>query len=197
MANCKISAHGFGNRFISVPRIIHGISIVPNGEDVTRNGRVLYTKMVSSSGFTMEVQFTTHHDYTRFANWLQRYARRRTNPRMKALGPLRVQVPSVNFDKVVEVQTGITYGDSFGRFVHRMTLSFTGASDPVDVTRGFTLSHYRAPRVHDHAAQFFHPAGRQLTAGQEQGDVLYGIPEDQLNDWLRKNPGRFDGFRPV
>ena len=82
----------------------------------------------------IEIIFTTQQAQERFQSWLEKYARWAADPNTDS-APVRVVIPSRNFDKLGVLEGRMTYGDQFGTVVYKTSLEFMGGRDPVDIDR--------------------------------------------------------------
>lgn len=160
MSNCRITAPGYGQRIVSVPRVMHGINIIPKGQDTTRDARHFYVLKVASSSFSLEVQFLTRRAYNQFGKWLRNYGRHISDPDNGRIPAMVVEIPSIGFLKTGIPTSGITMGRSIGDITKRMSLSFKGASDPVAYQSPF-VSTYQRPRRGINTNEHFYPADVQ------------------------------------
>lgn len=186
-ANCLISIADYGAHRVKATRVTHGMSVVAySGEGVSRRGRAFYPSKRTSGSFELDLVFTTYGGYRKIANWLERYSRWASNPKSLAT-PVRVVIPSRNFDKVGVLEEGLTFGDVVAATSYTMTLAFVGSRDPMEMN-GRNLSMFRLPKnIDDPALPYLYPAGTQLKVGETGFDTIYDEPVEDL-----VNPGGND-----
>lgn len=145
MSNCRIGARNYGERRFSVASLNHGMSFVTGGTSTTRNQRWFYNKKVSSSSFSLVATCNSYDDYLESSNWLSRYMAIKSNPDTgDSYGPLRVQIANVNwdesqpvsFDKTGILTSAVPYGDTATSVTYQIQMSFTGASNAIDLSSG-------------------------------------------------------------
>ena len=167
-ANCTVSIAGHGKKAVRATRVVHGMSVVAYAsEGQSRARKTFYSSKRTSGSFELTLTFATHAGYTAFNEWLERYARQSANPRAVP-APVRVIIPSRNFDKVGALSGGVTYGDEIDATSYQITLSFVGSRDPLDLGVKTNLSQFQMPKSKDLALPYLYPGGKQL-GGKERG----------------------------
>lgn len=131
--NCTLSVDRFGSVNVIAETVSHGISLISYGAGAgeTRMFQSFYTSKRTSGSFDLGLVFPSYEDYERVMKWIERYGRWASNPHAIP-SPMRVQIPSRNFNKTGIPETGITYGDKAGSVTYRVTLAFMGASSVLE-----------------------------------------------------------------
>lgn len=153
--NCTISVAGYGTRSFYCTGVQYGINVVAN-QGASRNGQAFYPLKRTSGSFTLMLLFPNHRDYQNAAIWFANYATIMANGSDK-LGPMRVQIPSSEFDKVAIVKSGIEFGDTMESVTYGMTLGFDGARDSLDPASAL-ISSFITPKGVDTIGRYFFPA---------------------------------------
>ena len=181
-ANCTISIANFGAVRVKAMRATHGMSVVAyNGGGQSRHGEAFYPSKRTSGSFELVLKFSSYEGYERVGVWLQRYMIWAGNPKALAT-PVRVQIPSRDFDKIGALEKGPSFGDQVAATSYEMNLGFVGARDPMAMG-GTYVSRFQRPKVKDPAAEYFYPAGTQLSGQQNGWDTAYDyLPEEGIFD---------------
>lgn len=168
--NCTLSVAGYGASTVILERFSHGLDIIAS-QDSGRQRKALYVSAVTASRFSITIALGS--DPARaflFFIWLKTYADRLANPN-NGLGPMRVQVPSRNFDRMAILKTGIRVNENLEQINRRLTLGFIGARTPDDFANPMASEFVN---TEDADARYFYPAGQQLTAADDPDDALFG-----------------------
>ena len=168
--NATFSAFGYGSVSVPVERFSHGIDIT-GSSDAARTRKAFYIEAVSASHFTVTI--LTGSDPGRFALltlWFKSYGDRLANPN-GGVGPMRVQVPSRNFDRLAILKSGVRFGETLDEVGRRITLSFIGARSPGDFDNPMASQFIDTT---DTEGRYFYPGGKQLTVADDPEDSLYG-----------------------
>ena len=157
--NCTLSVAGYGTRSCYVVRIQHGMSVVANQAE-GRSDRAFYPVKRTSGSFTLGVVFANHADYQSLALWLANYCIKMADGTDR-LGPMRVQVPGSEFDKVAIVRGGIEFGDEMEAVTYQLDIDFEGARDSLGHTSPL-VSAFAFPEGVDTIGRYFFPSGTPL-----------------------------------
>lgn len=196
-ANCTISIPGFGAIRVKATRVTHGMSVIQyNVGGEGRNVGAFYASKRTSGSFELDLVFGTYWGYERVMLWLQSYMYWAGNPKTFAT-PVRVTIPSRNFDKTGALEAGVSFGDKVGEVTYKATLEFVGARDPLEMA-GTYVSQYALPDNSDPSLPYFNPSGDELKGQQNGWDTAYdylpdpatpddspvSLPEVELPDWF-------------
>lgn len=178
--NCFVSASGYGAYNLVAEAFAHGINIEAAGAQAKQR-RALYLTDLTSGSFVVEPVFVGFEAYRSFYEWLRTYCLNVTQPDTR-VGPMRVRIPSRNFDRVGIPSGTYTFGDDAGAFVYRMAVAFRGAKNPTDAS---AVSRFYPPVARPHpqtgtpqnlAAPYYYPGGTQLGGTEKGEDYLYNNP---------------------
>jgi hypothetical protein len=182
--NCTLSASGYpGAVKVAIERFSHGMEIIGTS-DAARSRKAFYVSAVTTSNFSITILCGS--DPTRFALltlWLKGYGDRLGNPD-GGVGPMRVQIPSRQFDRLAILKTGVRFGERVGAFSRRIALGFVGAVSPGDFANPMASNFVNSTDVE---ARYFYPGGQQLDASADPSDTLYG-------DWSSWGGSRWNGW---
>lgn len=178
--NALISIKNYGERRVVVTRVVHGMSVFahnqePEAESRTRKAFLTYKR--SSGSFDMTTVFTSSQRREVFCDWLRGYMVRISNPNAMTV-PVRVIVPSREFDKTAMLEGDLVYGDRVGDIIYPLELSFMGASSPINRFDDSLRSKFSLPVSEDPALTYLYPAGSQLRAGQSPDDPVSPFDEN-------------------
>lgn len=157
--NCTLSVAGYGTRSCYAVRVQHGINVVAS-QGQSRNQQAFYPVKRTSGSFGLVLLFPTHADYQSMALWLANYAMKMADGTDR-LGPMRVQIPGSEFDKIAIVKDGIDFGDKMEAVTYQLNLGFEGARDSLDHASGL-ISTFSFPEGVDTIGRYFFPAGTPL-----------------------------------
>lgn len=178
MNNCRLSVANYGQVAVRATRVVHGMSIVSyGGEPQSRNGKAFYSSKRTSGSFDLQLIFSSHRRYRQVAEWLERYGRWVANPGTDA-SPMRVTIPSRNFDKTAALTTGVTFGDVAIGITYTMNLAFMGSRDPLDLSSRH-LSTFAVPDSDDPALPHLYPGGTQTSGDVNESwdNAVYDGPD--------------------
>jgi len=171
--NATMTVAGYGTRSVILESIGHGMSVVADSAEA-RNHKAFYTTKVTSGSFDLGIAFTSYAKYNSWVSWMREYLRRLANGQ---LGPMRVQMPKLGFDKIGVPSTSILFGDARRNVIYRADITFIGTSDPTETsTHNATISQFRLGSKDALVAPFFYPGGTQKAAGE--GGDLYDWNKD-------------------
>lgn len=175
-SNATMSASKWGTIYVKILQIGHGVHIASSTVQ-TRFSRALYATKRTSGTFGLVIVCSSYDEYDSLGKWITGYGRKAASTE-GGVGPVRVVVPSRNFDKVA-IPSGVTFGDAVGAITYPVSINFTGARDPVPHTPGF-ISSFSLPtgRDVDPALPYFYPGGTQLAGAAKGDDALYDVVED-------------------
>ena len=183
VSNCRLSASGYGERYINVTRIMHGVKFTGT-EDGGRNGRVWYPQRQTSGSFGLAVIFSDHRAYEKFVAWVVEYIQHVSNPDGVAVA-MRAQVPARKFDKLGVPSDGLTFARSYDEVTHELSLSFVGVADPVSLN-GKNVSKFAKPSVGYDESKYFYPSGTQLSNDDRRtAAILERLRSEQGNRPIR------------
>lgn len=179
----------YGNQSyrVKASRFQFGPNIISN-EDHGQGGvnyggwgsRAIYIRQWFMSTFSVNVIQSTWEDREAFVNWCIGYAQFISNPN-NGVGPLpmRVQGPR-GFDFYGLLTQGFDRSNAVTDLAYDLNLVFRGGQrTPAAGVKLFTgFSTFQAPHVSDAANQYFYPDSKQLKAGQQVEDSLYGSTLD-------------------
>lgn len=180
--NCIIGASGFGYRAVRAETFDIGMSIIADSGE-SKEGQTFYTRKVTKGSFDLTVMFASYEEYKDFTDWMTSYARLLSRD-AESTGPMRVIIPSRNFDRFGVPNEGYTMGDEVKALVRRQTYSFVGASDPIDYDNQ-SLAQFILPVNDPSEAPYFYPAGTQLAGSEGAGGIDTGYDVDP-NDIISK-----------
>ena len=189
--NCIIGANGFGYRAVRAESFDIGMSVIADTGEA-KETQTLYTRKVTKGSFELTVMFGSYAEYKDFTDWMTSYARILSRD-AEATGPMRVIIPSRNFDRFGVPNEGYTMGDEVKALVRRQTYSFVGASDPIEYDNQ-NLAQFILPENDPSEAPFFYPAGIQLSGSAGAGGVDAGYDvdsRDSIQKLFPRLPGLF------
>lgn len=167
--NCTLSAAGFGSVNVMLASFSHGIEIVGTS-DSARTRKAFYVSAVTSTAFSIVILCgSDKRRYSLLSLWLKSYGDRVSNPN-GGVGPMRVQVPSRNFDRLAIPKTGVHFGEVWNDVARTIPLSFVGARSPGDFANPLASNFINST---DADGKYFYPGGEQLTAADDPEDTLY------------------------
>lgn len=184
--NAIMYADNYGGHYVVANALDYGITIIGQADEARQN-RAFYVRKVIDDMFSIEVVFTKYAEYKEFSDWLLHYGLAAAGD-STAYPPMRVLVPSQEFDKFGIPQTGITFGDDPRLNAWHMVIEFQGTRDPTSFnTNAYsTFVQASADLVH---AQYYYPAGTQLTGSAKgQDDPFYDIPAPARAPWTNPKP---------
>jgi hypothetical protein len=173
--NCWLTVPSYGTHRVRCNRVEHGMKVEGRPESA-KSYRVWYPVRATRGGVALSLYFPNYSLYNAFQEWMERYGRR-LSATNNQVGPMRIVIPSMSFDRTAIPVSGMEYGDSVGTTVHRCVIQFDSSGDAGDFTN-LEISRFRqARRDRDHS-QYFYPGGVQV------GGPLGG-KEDPLatGDW--------------
>lgn len=178
--NATISVARFGERQITVGVLDHNLRVIK--DDVrTRTGRGAYVKIATSGSFTMSAVVTSDVERDDLLIWLGQWVRQAG---AGILGPARVRIPSIGFDRIGMIETEVPRGRRVGEYIWRIEMGFIGATDLLDLSTknvtslsGFVAAEMQSAIRKEPSVAYFYPGGTQLS-GRDGGadEHLYGGP---------------------
>lgn len=134
--NGTISAYGLSPQDIAVRvnQIAYGLNIIGQ-EDEAAYAKTFYVRQVQEDVFYLTVEFITAKERRDFFSWYQNYAIQATKP--SPVGPMRVQVPSRNFDFYGTLTQGVQEVTTPQDVTWNMTLQFNGAQPTTSLSSAY------------------------------------------------------------
>ena len=172
--NARMSASGWGEIYVKVMTIGHGMSVI-SSESTTRFGNTTYVEAVTGGSFTLDLICSSYTEWERLGLWIRGYGRKVADP-AGGVGPVRVECGVRNFDKVA-IPSLAEFGDAVKPATYRTSIRFLGARDPVPLTSEFT-SNFVLPASTDESLPYYYPAGTQLSGSGKGDDALYNYPPE-------------------
>lgn len=173
-----------GSYRVKVVRLGHGLGIIANSGQAARR-KVFYPVVTTSSSFGMTVAFSSWEERERFNNWMEGFIDKILNGRgFKAA--MFVEVPSYRFTRVAVPEGPILYGEGLTDVGYETNISFVGATDPVDPTKGpkaADLAYFRLPRRGSEVAKHFYPAADQLSGQSGLEGALFDVSKER-DGWI-------------
>ncbi len=188
--NCVLTVPNYGTYQLVVISASYDLNIIAT-EEQSVNAKYLYTRQVQTDTFSIQAVFTQSGDRRAFANWYQGYAKQATSP--SPVGPMRVQIPSRNFDMFGFLTDGVQETFTPKDVTWTLSLNFKGAfmanqsgyasgADPISLASG-----------PDAANPYFYPSGNPSSGptynpapitNPTSSQVQYVINQAQANGWL-------------
>lgn len=188
--NAAIGAQNYGIKLAPVVSISFGIE-QRSQEAHSRQKQTMYAQQVLDPSFVIGMTFTDQPEYHDMFEWFRAYGYLVTATD-SIVGPMRVLVPSRNFDKIGVPTSGMTFGDDVSAVTFKLNIVFEGTSDPVTTDSG-SLSPYWSQfvlpgKAADQSAPYFYPGGVQLSGQYADEDSLYNLPSPDVdvNLWTGK-----------
>lgn len=128
--NCLFSVSNYGGLFVTVTRIVHGVSMIGTEAAAARH-RTFHPWRQTSGSCTLTIKHTNYEEYAHFNEWMRVYYETISSPSGQ-LGPMRIYIPKVKFDRLGIPSSPLMFGQKVGVNVWTQTLAFKGASDPAD-----------------------------------------------------------------
>ena len=164
-----------------VTELGHGFTFI-SSESESRSRKTFYPKVRTSGEWYVSAQFYSYRKlgldregnqavnvvsgydaYMEFANWMSQYFAAITSPYVTTPKPLKLSVPSQGFTKSGFPKGSLSYGDEMGKFMYPARLSFSSASDPINL---WGESSKFIPATNSSVARHYYPGGFQA------GDLL-------------------------
>lgn len=169
--NALLASANYGTFVCRVTAVSYGMKIVGEQQDA-RASQTFLTSRVVEDNFILSIVFASYASFTAFGTWMQGYIAKQGGGDSTAM-PMRVIVPSRNFDKIGIPTSPIPFGDDITLVTHKVKVSFVAAIDPNPTN---FAKYFPAPND-TIFAPYFYPAGTQLAANSAPGvDFLYDNP---------------------
>lgn len=168
--NCTLSASGYGQVGVVVSSFSHGMEVI-GSSDQGRNRKAFYASARTSTAFSITILLGSDRTrYALFVLWLKSYCDRLASPN-GGVAPMRVRIPSRNFDRLAVPRSGIRFGDNMEEISRKLVINFIGARSPDDFANPIASQFVNTT---DADARYFYPGGVLLTAADDIEDALYG-----------------------
>lgn len=199
--NGHIGSVGVGKRRIRVTKLDQKVSIIAS-EDEAKRRRAFYPKIVTSSGFTMEIVFLSYEERASFTRWLSNYMDSVVSDTAES-GVMTVSVPKYEFVRTCIPETELEYGEGTTDLAYTLTMGFVGASDPVSLDLGGRMSgvsFFQMPK-NNLTSKFFYPSGRQVKGAESLDGTMFddttAIPGIDSPGGEAPDPVYYPGGKPV
>lgn len=169
--NALLASANYGAFVCRVTAVSHGIKIIGQEQDA-RSSQTFLTSRVVEDNFILSIVFATYAGYAAFGNWMQGYIQKQAGADSTGM-PMRVIVPSRNFDRIGIPTSPIPFGDDITLVTHKLRVSFVATIDPNPTN----FSKYFGAPNDTIFAPYFYPGGTQLAANSPPGvDFLFDNP---------------------
>lgn len=176
--NCLFSVANYGGVLVNATRIQHGVTILAV-EASARHHRTFLPWKQTSGSCQITIKHSSKTDYVQFNEWMKVYAESISSPD-GAYGAMRVYIPVIKFDRMCIPSGGIKFGRTFSDFVWTQTISFMGASDPIDLTDvsagisyGVGVTRYVGTSTEEQSSYSIATLGGMSALGGTLEDALY------------------------
>ena len=161
--NCLLSIKDYGTRRVVVTRVTHGMSVFTfnNDESQSRHRKQFLTFKRTSGSFDLSLIFTSSQARDRLSEWFRTYLIQASDPN-GVTHPVRVTIPSRQFDKTGILEGELEYGDIVGTPTYKLELKFMGSRDPLDLTNDQLRSRFVPPESADPILPRLYPSGSVL-----------------------------------
>lgn len=174
--NGTISSPGIGKKRIRVTKLAQKISVIAE-DDEARSRRAFYPRVVTSSGFTMEIAFISYGERSQFNFWLSTYLKTVVDGTARS-GTMEVLIPAYDFQRTCVPRAVLEYGEGYDDYGYTLPIEFIGASDPLDLSLGAKsagASFFKMPENRE-ITKYFYPAGRQVKGAESLDGTTFDVP---------------------
>lgn len=176
--NSILKVSGYGGRYIRATAISYGIEIRSSVDQEAANRRAFYPITTNESEFTVTIGHIDWAERERFNIWMSTYMHAVADNR-QVQGYMFVHCPTRGFARIAVPKGTLNYGEALKDMAYSTTITFVGASDPLDLEQGVRHAgaSFLQPLDDGSIETFFYPTGDQLFGDAKVDGALFDFPD--------------------